>query len=387
MRPRRIERARGIVEFEFDHAILPDVLTDLSLQAPIVTRRAAMRSAPVEHSYNLLPVLSKPWREVSMHAAFRSVMPALLVLAAAAASHAQPYPAKPVRIVVGFAAGGPTEVAARLLAQKLAEKWGQPVVVDARTGAGGNIATEIVAKAPADGYTLLVAAFAHAVNPALYANLPFDTGKDFAPVALLIISANVLAVHPSLPARSVRELVALAKAKPGALTYGSAGIASASHLAGELLNSVAGIRLAHVPYKGAAPASVDLVGGHISAAFPGISLTLPHAKAGRLRLLGVTGLKRSDSMPELPTIAEAGVAGFEVLSWYGLLAPAGTPAELVARLNQDATRGLREPDSVERVRALGAEAATSTPAEFGAYLKNEMTKWAKVVRFAGIQAN
>ena len=322
-----------------------------------------------------------------MHAAFRSAMPALLLLAAAAAPHAQPYPAKAVRIVVGFAAGGPTEVAARLLAQKLAEKWAQSVVVDARTGAGGNIATEIVAKAPADGYTLLVAAFAHAVNPALYANLPFDTEKDFAPVALLITSANVLAVHPSLPARSVRELVALAKAKPGALTYGSAGTASASHLAGELLNSMAGIKLTHVPYKGAAPASVDLVGGHISAAFPGILLALPHAKAGRLRLLGVTSLKRSDSIPELPTIAEAGVAGFEVLSWYGLLAPAGTPAELVTRLNYDATRGLREPDSAERIRALGAEPATSTPAEFGAFLKNEMAKWAKVVRLAGVRAN
>jgi tripartite-type tricarboxylate transporter receptor subunit TctC len=319
--------------------------------------------------------------------AFRTAVPALLLLAAAPVLNAQPYPAKPVRIVVGFAAGGPTDVMARLLAQKLTEKWAQPVVVEVRTGAGGNIAAEAVAKAPPDGYTLLLPAFAHAVNPAIYASLPFDTEKDFAPVVLLATSANVLAVHPSLPARSVRELIALAKAKPAQLTYGSAGTATASHLAGELLNSMAGIKLTHVPYKGAAPASVDLVGGHISAAFPGVVLALPLAKAGRLRLLGVASLKRSDILPEVPTIAETGVAGFEVLSWYGLLAPAGTPAELVLRLNQESMRVLREPDAGERLKAIGAEPGTATPAEFGHFLRNEMAKWAKVVRFAGIQAN
>jgi tripartite-type tricarboxylate transporter receptor subunit TctC len=309
------------------------------------------------------------------------------LLAAALTAHAQIYPAKPVRIVVGFAAGGPTDVAGRLLSQKLTEKWGQPVVVEPRTGAGGNIAAEFVAKSAPDGYTLLLPAFAHAVNPSLYANLPFDTEKDFVPVALLTTSANLFAVHPSVPARNLRELIALAKAKPGQLTYGSAGVASASHLAGELLNSMAGIKITHIPYKGAAPASVDLVGGHISAAFPSISLAAVHAKAGRLRLLGIASLKRADSLPEVPTIAEAGVPGFEVLSWYGLLAPAGTPAEIITRLNQDVTRGLNEADSVERIRAIGAEPMKSTPAEFGAFLRKEIAKWAGVIRTANVRAN
>lgn len=312
---------------------------------------------------------------------------AALLLTAVSALHAQTYPAKPVRIVVGFAAGGPTDVTARQLSQKLTEKLGQPVIVEPRTGAGGNIAAEFVAKSPPDGYTLLLPAFAHAVNPSLYANLPFDTEKDFVPIALLTTSANLLAVHPSLPVRNVRELIVLAKAKPGELTYGSAGVASASHLAGELLNSMAGIKLAHIPYKGAAPASIDLVGGHISAAFPSISLALPHAKAGRLRLLGVAGLKRAESLPDLPTIAEAGVPGFEVLSWYGLLAPAGTPADIIVRLNQEVTRGLNEADSLERIRAVGAEPMKSTPAEFNTFLKNEIAKWAKVIRTANVRAN
>ena len=300
---------------------------------------------------------------------------------------AQNFPAKPIRIVVGFAAGGPTDVSGRLLSQKLTEKWGQPVVVEPRTGAGGNIAAEFVAKSAPDGYTLLLPAFAHAVNPSLYANLPFDTEKDFVPVALLTTSANLFAVHPSVPVRNLRELIALAKAKPGQLTYGSAGVASASHLAGELLNSMAGIKITHIPYKGAAPASVDLVGGHISAAFPSISLAAAHAKAGRLRLLGIASLKRAESLPEVPTIAEAGVPGFEVLSWYGLLAPAGTPAEIITRLNQEVTRGLNEPDSVDRIRAIGAEPMKSTPAEFGTFLKKEIAKWAKVIRAANVRAN
>ena len=321
-----------------------------------------------------------------MSAAIRFGIPALLLFSSTTLQ-AQPFPVKPVRIVVGFAAGGPTDVAARLLSQKLTEKWGQPVVVKVRTGAGGNIAAEFVAKSPADGYTLLLPAFAHAVNPSLYPGLPFDAEKDFAPVAMLMTSANLFALHPSVPTRTLRELIALAKAQPGALTFGSAGVASASHLAGELLNSMAGIRITHIPYKGAAPASVDLVGGHISAAFPSISLALPHAKAGRLRLLGITSLKRAASLPEVPTIAEAGVAGFEVLSWYGLLAPAGTPAESVTRINQDVTRVMHEADAAERIKALGAEPVKSTPAEFGAFLKNEMAKWAKVIRSAGVHAN
>ncbi len=322
-----------------------------------------------------------------MHPVFRPALTTLMLLSIASALHAQPYPHKPIRILVGFAAGGPTDVAARLLSQRLTERWGQAVVVEPRTGAGGNIAAEAVAKAAPDGYTLLLPAFAHAVNPSLYANLPFDTDRDFAPVALLTTSANLLAVHPSVPAHTLRELITLAKSKPGELSYGSAGVASASHLAGELLNSMAGIKLTHIPYKGAAPASVDLVGGHISAAFPSVSLASPHAKAGRLRVLGIASLKRAENLPEVPTIAEAGVPGFEVLSWYGLLAPAGTPTEIITRLNQEVTRSLNEPEAVERLRAIGAEPMKSTPAEFNAFLKNEFAKWAKVIRTAGMRAN
>ena len=322
-----------------------------------------------------------------MHPVFRTALATLMLSSMASVLHAQPDPHKPIRILVGFAAGGPTDVAARLLSQRLTERWGQAVVVEPRTGAGGNIAAEAVAKAAPDGYTLLLPAFAHAVNPSLYANLPFDTGRDFVAVALLTTSANVFAVHPSVPAHTLRELITLAKSKPGALSYGSAGVASASHLAGELLNSMAGIKLTHIPYKGAAPASVDLVGGHISAAFPSVSLASPHAKAGRLRVLGIASLKRAENLPEVPTIAEAGVPGFEVLSWYGLLAPAGTPTEIITRLNQEVTRSLNEPEAVERLRAIGAEPMKSTPAEFNAFLKNEFAKWAKVIRTAGVRAN
>ena len=197
----------------------------------------------------------------------------------------------------------------------------------------------------------------------------------------------MLVVHPSLPVRTVKDLIALAKAKPGQINYATSGIGSPGHLAAELLNKSAGIRLVHIPYKGAAPASVDLVGGHISAAFPSVSLASPHAKAGRLRILGIASLKRAENLPEVPTIAEAGVPGFEVLSWYGLLAPAGTPTEIITRLNQEVTRSLNEPEAVERLRAIGAEPMKSTPAEFNAFLKNEFAKWAKVIRTAGVRAN
>lgn len=310
----------------------------------------------------------------------------LLVLAGSSALHAQQYPTKPIRILVGFTAGGPTEVAARLAGQKLTAKWGQPVLVETRTGFGGNIAAEAVAKSAPDGYTLLLAAFAHAVNPALYARLPFDTEKDFASVALIASSANVFAVNPSVPARTLGEFTALARAQPGKLTFGSAGSGTASHLAGELLNSMAGIKVTHVPYKGAAPASNDLLGGHISSAFPSIALALPHIQTGKLRPLGVASLKRSDSLPDVPTIAESGLAGFEVLSWYGLLAPAATAADIVARLNQELVRGLHEPDAIERMKAIGAEPVRATPAEFTAFIKAELAKWARVVQFAGVKA-
>ena len=300
---------------------------------------------------------------------------------------AQPYPSKPIRLVIGFAAGGPSDVAARTIAQKLTEKWGQQVIVDIRPGAGGNIATEIVAKAPPDGYTLLEPAFAHAVNPSLYSKLPFDAVKDFAPILLFASIANVLVVHPSIPAQSVKELVALAKAHPGQLICGSAGNGTASHLALELLNLMGGVKITHVPYKGLAPAHTELMGGQLSMMFDGLVTGLPSVKAGRLRALAVTTLKRWQGAPDIPTMSEAGLAGFEVNSWYGLLAPAGTPREIIMKLNTEVARAVREPDARERLYSIGAEPMDNTPEEFQAYINAEMAKWAKVVKTAGIRAD
>jgi tripartite-type tricarboxylate transporter receptor subunit TctC len=315
----------------------------------------------------------------------RRLLLAAIMIACALPVIAQPYPNKPIRLLVGFAAGGPSDVAARTIAQKLNEKWGQPVVVDIRPGASGNIATEIAAKAPADGYTLLEPAFAHAVNPSLYSKLPFDAIKDFAPILMFASIANLLVVHPSIPVQSVKELIAFAKARPDQLTCGSAGNGTSSHLAGELMNMMGGIKVTHVPYKGLAPAHTETIGGQLSMMFDGIVTGLPAVKAGRLRALAVTTLKRWQGAPDIPTMSEAGLAGFEVNSWYGLLAPAGTPREIVMRLNTEVARALREPDARERLYSIGAEPMSTTPEEFGDYINAEMAKWAKVVKAAGIR--
>ena len=297
------------------------------------------------------------------------------------------YPVKPIRLVVGFAGGGAAEIAARIVGQVYSERWGQQVIIDPRPGAGGNIASEIVAKAPPDGYTLLTCAFAFTVNPSLFSKLPFDAQKDFAPVSLFAYTANFLTVHPSVPARTLKEFIALAKAKPGQLTFGSAGNGTASHLAGELMNSMAGIKLLHIPYKGSGLAHTDLLGGHISSAFPGVAISLPHIRAGRLRALGVTGLKRAESLPEVPTISESGLPGFEVISWYGLLAPAAIPVDIVQRLNSELNRALKEAGSAERVKAMGMDTLHGTPAEFDSFLRREIAKWGKVIREVGVRAN
>jgi tripartite-type tricarboxylate transporter receptor subunit TctC len=310
---------------------------------------------------------------------------AALLSAGATIAAAQQYPTKPIRLVIGFAAGGPSDALARTVGQKLTEKWGQQVIVDIRAGASGNIATELVAKAPPDGYTLLVPAFAHAVNPSLYSKLPFDAVKDFTPILLFASIANILVVHPSVPATTVQELIVFAKARPGQLVYASAGSGTASHLAGELFNMMAGIQLVHVPYKGLAPAHIDTMGGQIPLMFDGLVNALPAVKTGRLRALGVTTLKRYSGAPDVPTMSEAGLKGFEVNSWYGLLAPAGTSKEIVQRLNMEVVRALREPDTRERLFAIGAEPMDGTPEEFGAYINTEMAKWAKVVKAAGIK--
>jgi tripartite-type tricarboxylate transporter receptor subunit TctC len=243
----------------------------------------------------------------------------------AACVQAQQYPAKPIRLLVGFAPGGPSDVSSRTIAQKLNEKWGQPVIVDFRPGAAGNIATELAAKAPPDGYTLLSAAFAHAVNPSLYSKLPFNAEKDFAPILMFASVSNLLVAHPSLPVRSVKDLIALAKSRPEQLTVGSAGNGTSSHLSGELLKMMAGIKLTHVPYKGLAPAHVDTIGGQLSLLFDGIVTGVPAAKSGRLRALGVTSPTRWQGAPDIPAIGEA-LPGFDVRGWYGVLAPAARRA-------------------------------------------------------------
>ena len=295
-------------------------------------------------------------------------------------------PSKPLRIVVGFPPGGNSDFVARAVGRGLGELWGQQVIVDNRPGAGGNVAAEIVAKAPPDGHTLLLGVFAHAVNPSLYAKLPFDALRDFAPVILCASSANILVVHPSLPAKTVRELIALAKAKPGAITYASAGNGTASHLAGELLKMRAGIDIVHVPYRGTGLAHTDLMGGRVTMFFAAMAGTLPSVQAGRLRALGVTTIKRWPGAPSVPTMVEAGMPGFEVNSWSGLLVPAGTPKEIVVRLNTEVARILRSPETAERLYSFGAEAIDNTPEEFAAYISAEFVKWAKVVKAAGLRA-
>ena len=316
----------------------------------------------------------------------RRVAAALCLLCASAVSAAdmqQGYPAKPMRFVVGFAPGGGTDTVARILAQKLGESFGQSVVVDNRAGAGGNIANELVATAAPDGYTILFVSASFAIHPSLYKKLPYDPAKDFTPVSLASSSPYLLALHPSVPARSVQELIALAKAQPGKLNYASAGTGSTLHLAAELFKSMAGVDIVHVPYKGA-NGITDLLAGAVQLTFAGLPQTLPHVKAGRLRGLAVTTSQRAAAIPELPTIAEAGVPGYEVDSWYGVLEPAGTPTSRIDALSNAIRAALREPDVKAKFAAQGLETRGTSPRDFGAYITREMPKWAKVVRAAGI---
>ena len=298
------------------------------------------------------------------------------------------YPSKPIRVLVGFPPGGNSDFVARAVGRGLSELWGQQVVIDNRPGAGGNIAAELVAKAPADGYTLLLGVFAHAVNPSLYGSrLPFNAVKDFAPVILCVSSANILVVHPSLPVKSVKELIAFAKAKPGQITYASSGNGTASHLAGELFDLMAGVKTVHVPYRGNGLAHTDLMGGRVIMFFAAMAGTLPSVQAGRLRALGVTTLKRWPGAPGVPTMSESGLAGFEVNSWSGILAPAGTPPEIVTRLNTEIARIMRQKETRDRLYSFGAEPIENTPAEFTAYINAGIAKWAKVVKGAGIRVD
>ncbi len=317
----------------------------------------------------------------------QAVLVALVVCIAATAAAADPWPAKPVRIVVPFAPGGPADLVPRLIGPKLSEIWGQPVVVDNRPGAGGNIGMDAVARSLADGYTLVIGPNGNlVVNPHLYANLPYDVARDFAPITLVATFSNVLVVNPELPAKSVAELIALAKAKPRSLSYGSPGMGSQPHLGGEYLKLTAGIDIVHVPYNGTAPALRDLLGGQIAFMFAQTSAALPHIQSGKLRALGVASRKRAPQLPDVPTIEEAGLPGFEAVSWYALLAPAATPKDVVARIQADVARVLQMPDIREKLAQQGGEPVGNTPAELAALLRNESARYADIVRRAGIKA-
>jgi len=298
---------------------------------------------------------------------------------------ADPYPVKPIRMIVGFAPGGGTDLTARPVAQKMSELLGQQVIVENRPGAAGNIATEQVARAAPDGYTLLMGTIAAlAINPSLYGNLRFDPETDLAPVIQVVDSTNVLALHPSVPASSVRELIALAKEK--SLSAGSSGVGATGHLAIELFNLMAGVKLVHVPYKGGAPAMSDLVGGQVHLVFATTASAIPHVKSGRIKGIAVTTAKRSALLPELPTISEAGLAGFDANNWYGLVVPAKTPRAIIDQLNAEVTKILNMPDVRTALFNQGLDPAPGTPEQFGAYIKSERTKWARVIKESGAKA-
>jgi len=314
----------------------------------------------------------------------------LLCLAwiASSASAADAYPSKSIRMVVPFNAGGTTDILARAIGQKLSEVFGQQVVVDNRAGAGGNIGADVVAKSAPDGYTLLMGTVGtHAINPSLYAKMPFDHLKDFVPITQVAAVSNVLVVHPSVPAKSVAELIALAKAKPGKLNFASSGNGTSIHLSGELFKTLTGVDMVHIPYKGSAPAITDLLGGQVNLMFDNLPSALPHIKTGKLRALGVTSSKRAPALPDAPTIAEAGVPGFEATSWFGVFAPAGTPKEVVARLHKEIVKALNSPDTKERLSGQGADLIGNTPEQFAAYIAAETTKWAKVVKASGAKVD
>jgi tripartite-type tricarboxylate transporter receptor subunit TctC len=308
----------------------------------------------------------------------------LLGWAAGGGAHAQAYAAKSVRMVNPFSPGGSLDLVSRALARTMTVELGQSVYVDNRPGAGGNLGVEIVAKAPPDGYTLLAVQSSITINPSLQKQVPYDPIKDFEPISKISSYMFFLVVHPSTQARSVQQLIALAKAKPDQLTYASVGIGSGTHLAGELFKSMTGIKMIHVPYKGSGPSIIDLVGGQVALMF-GSTSVLPHVRTKKLILLGVSGSKRSSFVPDTPTIAESGVPGYEITAWNALFAPAGTPAAIVARLNQLVKQGLANPDTKAVMEAQGLDATPGTPQELGELVRAELPKWAKVIKSAGIK--
>jgi len=313
---------------------------------------------------------------------FRSFKCILLSVAAASVL-AQGYPDKPLKLVVPFPPGGPTDIVGRLVAQKLAEGIGQPVVVENRPGAGGTVGSTAVARAPADGYTLLYGSTTLAIAPSLYRDLAYDPRTAFAPISLVSRGPIIVAVNAQLPAKTLKDFIALAKSSPGRINYGSAGSGTPPHLAAELFKTVAGVDLVHVPYKGGGPAVSDLAGGQVQVCFEGLPTLLPHIKSGKVRALAITGAKRDPALPEVPTFAEAGLPGYDANFWNGLVAPAGTPAEVIARLNSVLVQALATPEVHAALVRLGLEAAGTTPQQFGDFIAAEIDKWARVVKASG----
>ena len=317
----------------------------------------------------------------------RFLTPLVFALACVAGGAcAQVFPAKAVRLVVPFLAGGSTDIVGRTVAQKLSEMWGQPVVVDNRPGGGTTIGTEAVARAAPDGYTLLVTPAPFTINPSLLAKIPYDALSDFAPITLINTTPLVMVVHPGVPAKTVKELIALAKANPGKLNFGSSGTGGSNHLAGELFDAMAGVKMVHIPYKGNAGALTDIVGGHLDVVYNGLTSALALIKGGKLRVLALTSLQRNAALPDVPTLDETGLKGFEAVAWNGLTAPAKTPRDVIMKINADVRKVVNSPELKERLKAEGSDPVGSSPEQFATFLRNEIAKWAKVIKFAGVKS-
>jgi tripartite-type tricarboxylate transporter receptor subunit TctC len=321
-----------------------------------------------------------------MQALLRIVI-AMMLGAIGVTGLAQPFPNKPVRIIVAFPPGGGVDIVARIMSPKMAENLGQQIVIDNRAGAAGIVGTELAAKSPADGYTMFIGTLGNlSVNPLLYKKLPFDVGRDFAPLTLVVSVTFVLYVHPSLPVKTVKDLIALAKSRPGQINYASSGNGGAPHLGAELFNSMAGVKMVHVPYKGSGPSFIDLLGGQVPLTFDSMVQGLQYVKSGRLRAVAVLGPKRSPVLPDVPTVGET-LPGYEVVNWFGMVVPAATPRDIVTRLNTETVKVLRLPEIRERLIANGAEPVGNTPEEFGAFMKSEAAKWARVIKEANIHVD
>jgi tripartite-type tricarboxylate transporter receptor subunit TctC len=318
---------------------------------------------------------------------FKLLAGAALALATAAA-FAQTYPTRSIRLISPFAPGGGTDITSRAIAPKLTSAFGQQVIVDNRGGAGGMVGVEIAAKAPPDGYTIVIGTIGNiAVNPSLYTKMPYDPQKDLVPIGQVANALNVLVVHPSLPAKTVKEFIAIAKQRPGALNFGSSGPGATDHLAGEVFNVMAGVKMVHIPYKGGAPAMLDLVAGQVEIVFSTMATAIGAIQGNRIRAIAMTGNQRYERMPQIPTIAEGGLKGFEVNNWYGFFAPAGTPKEIVTRLHTETAKALAMADTKTRLLDAGIIGTSSTPEQFNAYIQAETRKWAKVIKDAGIKAD